>query len=129
MNKKIYALIGARGNSKGVLNKNIRDLGGHPLIAWSIIAAKKCKLISRVIVSTDSEKIMDIAKNYEAESPFLRPAKFATDEATDLDWILHALEWFKKEDIDQPDLLVHLRPTTPLRDTKIINKAIIQFLH
>lgn len=78
---KVLFVITARGGSKGVPGKNIRVLGGMPLIAYKIIAAKKCQYESRIIVSTDDEDIAEIAKKYGAEVPFVRPAELATDSA------------------------------------------------
>ena len=118
------ALIPARGGSKGVPGKNIKLLGGYPLIAFSIVAAKLAKTIDRVIVSTDSDEIAAISRQYGAEVPFIRPAKFATDSSPDSDFVRHALEWFQQNEGMMPDLLVHLRPTTPLRDPKIIDEAV-----
>jgi CMP-N-acetylneuraminic acid synthetase len=122
--KTIYAIIPARSGSKGVPKKNIIDLGGFPLIAYSIIAAKLSKCIDRVIVSTDSEEIATIAKKYGAEVPFLRPAELATDKSADIEFVNHALKWFKDNEQKTPDYIVHLRPTTPLRDPELVDKAI-----
>ena len=88
-----YAIIPARGGSKGVPGKNIRALGGHPLIAYSIAAAKQAKNISRIIVSTDSQEIADAARSYGAETPFLRPAELALDSSTDYEALSHAITW------------------------------------
>lgn len=123
---KVYSIIAARGGSKGVPKKNIRLLGGYPLIAYSIIASQLSGGIQRVIVSTDSEEIVRIAVRYGAEVPFVRPAKFATDKASDLDVINHAIRWIEKNEQSLPDYLVQMRPTTPLRDPRIIDSAIIQ---
>jgi CMP-N-acetylneuraminic acid synthetase len=122
--KEICGLIPAREGSKGIPHKNIIDLEGHPLIAYSIALAKLSKHINRVVVSTDSEEIAKIALKYGAEVPFLRPKKFATDKSTDLEFVEHALGWFEKNEGRIPDYLVHLRPTTPLRDPQIVDKAI-----
>ena len=120
----IYAIIPARGGSKGVPGKNIRLLGGHPLVAWSIAAAKLCPRISRTIVSTDVPTIADIARRYGAEVPFLRPAKLAGDQSPDRDFVLHALDWFHNNEGIEPAYLLHLRPTTPLRDPVKLVEAI-----
>ena len=108
--EKIYAIIPARGGSKGVPRKNIRLVGGHPLIAYSIVAARQCRRIDRVIVSTDSPEIADIARAYGAEAPFLRPPELAQDASGDIDFIRHALDWFQQHDHAEPEMLVHLRP-------------------
>lgn len=123
---KVIALIPARAGSKGVPNKNIRPLGGYPLIAWSIAAAKKSKLIDRVIVSTDSPEYAQLAINFGAEVPFLRPDEIAGDRSTDYDFIKHALDWFSANE-DDPEYIIHLRPTTPFRKPNLIDRAIDLF--
>jgi CMP-N,N'-diacetyllegionaminic acid synthase len=125
---KIIALIPARAGSKGVPNKNIRALGGHPLLAWSVAACRKSATIARTIVSTDSADYAALAKQLGAEAPFLRPAEISGDRATDYDFIAHALDWLASRGED-PDLLVHIRPTTPLRHPKLIDDAISVFSH
>lgn len=120
---KTFALIPARGGSKGVPNKNIMKLNGHSLLGWSIAAAKKSSMIDRVIVSTDSKEYANIAIQYGAEVPFLRPDKISTDTSTDLEFIEHALDFFKNESAE-PDYIVHLRPTTPIRNPIKIDAAI-----
>lgn len=116
----IIALIGARSGSKGVPNKNIRILGGYPLLAWSIRACAKAKLIDRIIVSTDSEEYASIARLYGAEV-IMRPAAISGDESTDYEFIAHALETVDCE------YVAHIRPTTPLRDPQVIDRAITEF--
>lgn len=125
MNKKlIYALIPARGGSKSIPKKNILPIGGFPLIAYSIAAAKLTKKIARIIVSTDSQEIADLAKKYGAEVPFLRPTEISGDTSTDREFVIHALEWLQKNEGKIPDYFVHLRPTSPLRAPEKINEAI-----
>ena len=99
---------------------------GFPLIAYSIVASTLCKDINRTIVSTDAEDIAEIAGHYGAEVPFLRPKKFASDTATDIDVINHALDWLQDHESTVPDFIVYLRPTTPLRDAVLISNAIHQ---
>ena len=120
----ITAIIPARGGSKGVPGKNIKSLAGYPLISYSIVAGRLSSRTDRVVVSTDSAEIAAISSVFGAEVPFLRPAQFATDTSPDRDFVLHALEWFKNNEHGTPDYLVHLRPTTPLRDPQIIDEAI-----
>lgn len=122
------AIIPARGGSKGIPKKNIIDLGGFPLIAYSIAAAKLSSKIGRVVVSTDSREIADIAKKYGAEVPFLRPAALASDKSPDMEFVIHALDWFKEHEQFEPQYLVHLRPTTPLRDPFLVDKAIEELM-
>jgi len=124
----VTALIPARGGSKGVPRKNLRDLRGYPLIAYSIVAARACRDIDRVVVSTDSREIGEVAEAWGAEVPFLRPGEFAGDASPDIEFVRHAIGWFRQEEGRVPDLLVHLRPTTPLRDPGLIGEAIRSFL-
>lgn len=121
---RTVAIIPARRGSKGVPGKNIKLLGGYPLIAYSITAAKLTKKMQRIIVSTDSEIIADIALRYGAEVPFLRPKEFASDTSPDIEFILHLLNWFQDNEGIIPEYLIHLRPTTPLRNPELIDNAI-----
>ena len=121
---KVYAVVPARGGSKGVPKKNIKLLAGYPLIAYSIAAGFMSRLIERVIVSTDSPEIAQVSRKYGAEVPFLRPAELAQDNSRDRDFVLHLLDWLQENEGGVPDYLVHLRPTTPLRDPAIIDDAI-----
>jgi len=121
---KIIGVIPARAGSKGILKKNIKPLAGYPLIAYSIVAAKLSSKIERTIVSTDSQEIANIALFYGAEVPFLRPDEIAQDYSTDLELFQHAISWFKEKESMVPDLLVQLRPTTPLRIPSEIDRAI-----
>jgi len=125
----ILAVIPARSGSKGVPNKNIKELAGKPLIAYSISAAIKSKLIDRVIVSTDSEKYASISKDYGAEVPFIRPNEYSGDDSTDYDFVKHLLDWLAKNGGNTPDYIIHLRPTTPLRDPSILDNAIEEFMN
>lgn len=124
---KVVAIIPARSGSKGVPGKNVRDLGGHPLIDWSIKACLKSEIIERVIVSTDSQDYAELAVGLGAEVPFLRPTEISGDRSTDYDFILHALNWFASVE-SEPELLVHIRPTTPYRLPVLIDQAIEAFL-
>lgn len=121
---KVLALIPARSGSKRVKNKNIKDLGGKPLIAYTIQAARKARLIDRIIVSTDSPKIAKVAKNYSVEVPFLRPVEISGENSTEMEYHLHALDWLKKNEGYEPDLIVNLYPTTPFRKATTIDRAI-----
>lgn len=118
------ALIPARGGSKGIPRKNIRNFAGYPLIAWSIAAAKQSKSVTRVIVSTDDEEIAAVARQFGAETPFLRPAEFAQDKTTDLPVFVHALKWLDENEGYKPDVVVQLRPTSPIRPRGLVDKAI-----
>ena len=120
----VIGLIPARGESKGVAKKNIRHLAGFPLIAYPIAASIMSNNVQRTIVSTDSEEIADLARRFGAEVPFMRPAEFAGDASPDMEFVRHALDWFKDNEGSYPELLVHLRPTTPLRDPSTIDRAV-----
>ena len=122
----IWAVIPARSGSKGVKNKNIKLLNGKPLLVYSIEIALNSKFISRVILDTDSTEYQHIGNKAGAESPFLRPKEISGDKATDHDLFRHLLNFFSN---DPPDLWIHLRPTTPLRDLDQINKGIEFFLN
>ena len=123
----VVALIPARSGSKELKNKNILKVDGFPLLAFSIKAALLSKRIDRVIVSTDSLAYKKIAIKFGAEAPFLRPKNISGDDSTDYEFIKHALDWFSAEKIAIPGYIVHLRPTTPFRDPKLIDKAIKDF--
>ncbi len=123
--KKIMALIPARGGSKGIKRKNIRELCGKPLIAYSIIAAKESKYIDEVFVSTEDLEIAEIAGEYGALLPCLRPMRLAEDTSKTLDVVLHAVENFV--DREAYDALVLLQPTQPLRTAEDIDGAIAFF--
>ena len=119
--QKIIAIIPARGGSKLLKNKNIKKLFGKPLICYSIEIAKKCKFIDRVIVSSDSKKIIKIAKKIGAEAPFIRPKAYAKDRSTDYGVFKHCLTWLSDNENYKPDLVLHLRPTYPIRSLEILN--------
>ena len=111
---EVLALIPARGGSKSVPRKNIRNLAGHPLVAYSIATARRSRGVGRVIVSTDDEEIAAVARQYGAETPFLRPPELAADDTPDLPVFVHALAWLEQKQGYRPEIVVHLRPTTPL---------------
>lgn len=118
------AVIPARSGSKSVKDKNIRTMAGKPMIAYSIEHALNAPSIDRVIVSTDSEKYAAISREYGAEVPFIRPAEYATDTALDLDVFRHALSFLKENEGYEPDIVVQLRPTYPIRDIQDIENMI-----
>ena len=121
---EILALIPARGGSKGIPHKNIRSFAGYPLIAWSIAAGLQAKNVSRVIVSTDDEEIAAVAREYGAEVPFMRPAELAQDRTLDLPVFEHALQRLKDDEGYTPDVVLQLRPTSPIRPTDMLDSAI-----
>ena len=117
--KSVLALIPARGGSKGVPRKNVRDAGGRPLIAWTIEAARNSAYVDRVVVSSDNQEIIEVARQWGAEVPFTRPAELARDETPSLDVALHALDA-----LGAFDYLVLLQPTSPLRTAAHIDACI-----
>lgn len=121
---EVLALIPARGGSKGIPRKNIRPLAGYPLIAYSIAAARQAEWVTRVIVSTDDEEIAAIARQYGAETPFLRPVELAQDDTTDFPVFEQALLWLAEHENYHPDLVVQLRPTSPIRPVGCVDGAI-----
>lgn len=112
---EVLAIIPARSGSKSVKDKNIRMINGKPMMAYSIGHALQAECIDRVIVSTDSGKYAQIAMEYGAEVPFLRPAEYATDTALDIDVFEHALRYLEENEGYMPELVVQLRPTYPVR--------------
>ena len=126
-NKKhtpVLALIPARGGSKGIPRKNVMMLGSKPLIAHSILQARASRHISRIIVSTDDKESAEIARQWGAEVPFIRPAEYAQDLSPDIDVFRDALTWLRNNDRYRPSLVVHLRPPGPARRVKLIDQAI-----
>jgi N-acylneuraminate cytidylyltransferase len=121
---EVLALIPARGGSKSIPRKNILEFAGHPLIAFSIAAGLASEKVQRVIVSTDDEQIAAIARDYGAEVPFLRPDEISQDDTLDLPVFQHALEWLEVEESYHPEIVVQLRPTSPLRKKIHIDQAV-----
>jgi YrbI family 3-deoxy-D-manno-octulosonate 8-phosphate phosphatase len=121
--KEVLAIIPARGNSKTIPRKNIRLLGGFPLIAYSIAAAVQSKAVTRTIVTTDDPEIAEIARQYGAETPFLRPAEFSQDDTLDLPVFQHALKWLMENEAYHPDIVIQLRPTSPFRPHDLLDRA------
>ncbi len=120
----ILAIIPARSGSKSVADKNIREIGGIPMLAWSVRHALESRYINRVILSTDSEKYAAIGRSYGAETPFIRPEEYATDTALDIEVFEHALRWLKDNENYEADIVVQLRPTYPKRNSADIDKMI-----
>ncbi|MDZ7267861.1 MAG: acylneuraminate cytidylyltransferase family protein [candidate division KSB1 bacterium] len=112
---KVLALVPARGGSKSIPRKNLKTLGGCPLLAYSIAAGLQAASVDRVIVSTDDAEIAAVARQWGAEVPFLRPAQLARDDTPDFPVIVHALRWLQKREKYHADVIVQLRPTSPLR--------------
>ena len=122
--QKILAVITARGGSKGIPQKNIKMLLGKPLIAYTIKVALQSKTLNRTIVSTNDETIAHISKQYGAEVPFLRPQHLATDTATSLSVLQHAVRYLEEKEDYLADIIVCLQPTSPLRSAEDIDQAV-----
>ncbi|WP_045212433.1 cytidylyltransferase domain-containing protein [Desulfonatronovibrio magnus] len=121
--KKILSVIPARGGSKGVPGKNIRLLAGKPLIAWTIEEAKKSKYIDRLVLSSEDQEIISIAKSFGCDVPFVRPTDLAADETPGVDPIIHALQ-----KLPGYDIVVMLQPTSPLRKVEDIDECLEFFI-
>jgi N-acylneuraminate cytidylyltransferase len=121
---EILAVIPARGGSQGIPRKNLRSLAGRPLLAWSIAAAQQARLIGRIITSTDDDEIASVARTYGSEVPFIRPAELAQNDTRDLPVFQHAIEWLEKNEGYVPEIVVQLRPTSPLRPPWLIDQAV-----
>ena len=113
---EILGIIGARAGSKGVPNKNVKILGGKPLLGRIVETAKKSKYLTRVIVSTDSEEYAKVARQFGAETPFTRPPEVSTDTSDDIEFIMHALKWLKENENYEPDIIVRCRRGYNARD-------------
>lgn len=124
----VLALIPARGGSKGIKMKNIKEFRGKPLIYWSIKLALDCKVVNRVIVSTDNKNIKRVAEECGADVPFLRPKEISGDLSTDYEFIKHCLDYLKENGEDEPDIIVQLRPTYPTRKLEILNETLDIFI-
>ena len=121
---EVLAIVPARGGSKSIPHKNIQLFLGYPLVAFSIAAGLQAKSVSRVIVSTDDNEIAEIARQYGPDVPFLRPENLAADDTLDLPVFEHALDWLAKEEKYRPEIVIQLRPTSPLRPPDLIDKAV-----
>ena len=128
-NLKVLGVVGARSGSKSIPHKNIRPLLGKPLMAWIIEAAKASKYVTRLILSTDSPEYQEVGRKYGAETPFLRPAEYATDTASDIDFLTHAVRWLEENENWKPDIVLRLPPTTPLCTTASIDACIEHLLN
>lgn len=125
---EVLALILARGGSKSVPRKNIMPVNGRPLIAYTILQALASRFVTRTIVSTDDDEIADISREWGAEIPFMRPPELAQDDSVDLEAFVHCLAWLKDNEGYEPELVVHLRATGPVRRVEVIDQGIEMLL-
>lgn len=121
---RVLGIIPARGGSKSIPRKNVALVLGQPLIYYTIRSAKQSKLLDAFIVSTDDEEIAGVARSLGADAPFLRPSELARDDSPDLEFMRHALEWLGRERGWQPEIIVNLRPTGPLRTGEDIDRVV-----
>jgi N-acylneuraminate cytidylyltransferase len=121
---EVLAIVQARGGSKGLPRKNLRLLRGHPLLAYSIASALAARSITRVIMSTDDEEIAEVAQQYGAGVPFMRPAELAADDTPDFPLFEHAIQWLAGHEDYRPEIVVQLRPTTPLRPRGLLDESV-----
>ncbi|SNY94283.1 N-acylneuraminate cytidylyltransferase [Cohaesibacter sp. ES.047] len=124
---KIVCIIPARGNSKGIENKNLVDLGGKPLLHWTIKAAKQSGVIDRIIVSTESEAIADSARSAGAEVPYMRPTDLSQDHVHSVHVVMDLANWLEREEGTRPDNVMMLLPTSPFRTPDNLREAVALF--
>jgi CMP-N-acetylneuraminic acid synthetase len=122
--QEVLAVIGVRSGSRGLPGKNLRPLAGHPLLAWIVATARRAERVTRVLVTTDAEDLADVARAYGAETPFLRPAELATDTATDVEHVRHALRWLEEHEGYVPDVVVRLLATVPTQLPEDVDAAV-----
>lgn len=121
---EVLAIIPARGGSKSIRRKNARLFAGHPLLAFSVAAAQQADTVTRTLISTDDAEMAEMARQLGVEAPFLRPAEIAQDNTLDLPVFQHALQWLAKNESYKPDIVVQLRPTSPLRPQGLVDAAV-----
>ena len=121
---KVLCVIPAKGNSKRLPKKNIKILAGKPLVAWTIEAAKEAKLLTDYLVSSDDLEIIEVAKEYGAPVPFVRPVELAADQVQNIAVVRHALEFMENEKQMTYNIIINLQPTSPVRDPAHIDQAV-----
>ena len=121
---EVLAVIGVRGGSRGLPDKNVLPLAEHPLLAWIVSAARRSDRVTRVLVSTDREDYAALAREYGAETPFLRPAALATDTATDVEYVRHALDHLEEVEGYVPDVVLRLLATVPTQTPEDLDAAV-----
>lgn len=127
MSNRIVAVVPARGGSKGIPLKNLSPLAGKPMLAWTIKAALDSGVVDRVIVSTDDLRIAEVARQAGAQTPFIRPAQIAQDDVHAVHVVLHALDWMQEHECQQPEGIMMLLPTSPLRLADDVSAAVQLF--
>lgn len=125
---KFLGLIPARGGSKSIPHKNIVDLSGKPLLSYTIEAAQGSRHLDRVILSTDDAEIAEVGRSYGVEIPFMRPEELARDDTPSIEVVAHILDWLKENESWQPEAVVLLQPTSPLRTAVHIDEAVDLFV-
>ena len=121
---QVLGLLTARGGSKGLPRKNVLPIGGKPLLAWSIEAAKGSASVDRVVMSTDDDEIAGISREFGADVPFMRPEHLSRDDSAHFPVVEHAIQWLEKNEGYRPDYILLLQPTSPLRTAGDIDGAV-----
>lgn len=121
---RVLGVIPARGGSKRLPRKNIRILYGHPMIAYTIKAAQRARLLTDYLVSSEDQEILEVARSYGAPTPFVRPAYLATDKVRNIEVVLHALHFMERKHNQPYDIVLLLQPTCPVRDHRHIDEAV-----
>jgi CMP-N,N'-diacetyllegionaminic acid synthase len=121
---EVLALVGVRSGSQGLADKNVRPLGGHPLLAWILAAAQRSARVTRLVVSTDSAAYAEVARRYGAQTPVLRPAELAGPDATDVSFVTHMLDHLEASEGYRPDVVLRLLATAPLQQPEDLDAAV-----
>jgi CMP-N,N'-diacetyllegionaminic acid synthase len=124
---EVMGIVGIRSGSRGVPHKNIRPLAGRPLVGWILDAARSAGLVSRVVVSTDSEEYAAVARSFGADVPYLRPPELADDESPEFEFVKHVVEWLDDHEGYRPDVVVRMLATVPLQTAEDID-AVVRML-
>lgn len=124
---KVMGIVGIRSGSKGVPDKNIKPLAGKPLVGWILETARRSRHIDRLVVSTDSEAYAQVARQFGADVPYLRPAALASDSAPEFEYVKHMVEWLRDHESYQPDIVVRMMATVPFQATEDLD-AVIEIL-
>ena len=125
---EVLGIVGIRSGSKGVPHKNIRPLGGKPLVGWILEAARLSKYLTRVVVSTDSAEYAAVAKSFGADVPYLRPLALAADESPEYEYVRHMVEWLNDHEGYRPDIVVRMMATVPFQSANDIDGAICELV-
>lgn len=121
---QVMGIVGIRSGSKGLPNKNIRPLGGKPLVGWILDAARRSKYINRLVVSTDSAEYAEIARRFGADVPYLRPSELAGDQSPEYEYVRHMVEWLERHEGYRPDIVVRMMATVPFQSPEDLDAVV-----